>query len=762
MSLAKNVALGLVSLILFFLLLEGALALAGLNPGLYEEDPLVGFSSRIPLFVENEQRKGVLSTARNKLSLFNPQHFVRKKPPEAYRIFCLGGSTTYGRPYGHATSFCGWLRALLPVADPSRRWQLINAGGISYASYRVAALMEELVDYDPDLFIVYSGHNEFLERQTYGRLLDSSLALLESRAFLNQTRSYTLLRRLVAGVTGRRPGVLMKRDVLPDEVDALLDVSIGLRSYHRDDALRTRVLAHYRVHLNRMVDIARSADAEVILVTPASNLRNCTPFKTERRARMTEAERRRWDEAMTRAWREHTTGRTTAAVEAIDQAVEIDPRHASGHYIRGQILYRGGRYADARNAFQRALDEDVCPLRALSEIVGIVAEVAGERDVPLVDFAKFIDERAEHGIPGEDFFLDHVHPTIEGNRLMALELVEAMRSIGVVELDPAWGDAAIHRVTASVEGRIDAEAHARALRNLAKVLTWAGKNEEARDLVRRSLETVKDPEGYKTAAGNAVRLGRFDEAVGYYAALLKLMPDHVPALTGMGYALAQTGRHEEALRSVRKAVRLDPDFELARYRLGYVLGLLGRVEEAIEELLEAARINPQQSEHPMMLGSLYTRLKDHERAAFHYRRALQLDPRLAEAHNRLGAVRTAQGRSSDALRHFRVAVELMPDSAIALARLAWILATDADAEVREGEQAVGFAERACRLTRYKQPYALAGLAAAYAEVGRFEDATRVAQQSGALALAAGLADHVARSRERLALYRAGRPYRSTQ
>ena len=150
----------------------------------------------------------------------------------------------------------------------------------------------------------------------------------------------------------------------------------------------------------------------------------------------------------------------------------------------------------------------------------------------------------------------------------------------------------------------------------------------------------------------------------------------------------------------------------------------------------------------------------HEGAAFHYRRALELDPRLAEAHNRLGGVRTAQGRSSDALRHFRIAVELMPDSAVALARLAWILATDPDAEVREGVQAVEFAERACRLTRYEQPYALAGLAAAYAEVGRFADATRVAEQSGALASEAGLADHVARSRERLALYRAGRPYRS--
>ena len=205
MSLAKNVVLGLVSVVLFFLLLEGSLALLGVKPALTEEDPLVGFSSRIPLFVENEQRKGVLSTARNKLSLFNPQHFVRKKPPGAYRIFCVGGSTTYGRPYGPWTPVGGWLRALLPVADPTLRWQLINAGGISYASYRVAALMEELIDYDPDLFIVYSGHNEFLERRTYGRLLDSSSASLESRAFLNQTRTYSLLRRLIAGMTGAGP-----------------------------------------------------------------------------------------------------------------------------------------------------------------------------------------------------------------------------------------------------------------------------------------------------------------------------------------------------------------------------------------------------------------------------------------------------------------------------------------------------------------------------------------------------------------------------
>ena len=75
---------------------------------------------------------------------FNKQQFDRKKDKGVTRVFCLGGSTTFGRPYDDLTSFCGWLRELLPVADPSRKWELINAGGISYASYRVAALMEEL------------------------------------------------------------------------------------------------------------------------------------------------------------------------------------------------------------------------------------------------------------------------------------------------------------------------------------------------------------------------------------------------------------------------------------------------------------------------------------------------------------------------------------------------------------------------------------------------------------------------------------------
>jgi hypothetical protein len=46
----------------------------------------------------------------------------------------MGGSTVYGRPYDDTTSFPGWLRELLPVADLTSNWEVINTGGESYAN----------------------------------------------------------------------------------------------------------------------------------------------------------------------------------------------------------------------------------------------------------------------------------------------------------------------------------------------------------------------------------------------------------------------------------------------------------------------------------------------------------------------------------------------------------------------------------------------------------------------------------------------------
>src|SRR5690606_36651928 len=104
------------------------------------------------------------------------QSFPARKQPGTFRIFTLGGSTTYGHPWRASTSFSGWLRELLAGLDTSaggpRRFEVINAGGISYASYRATRLAAELARFEPDLFVVYNGHNEFLEERTYREARD--------------------------------------------------------------------------------------------------------------------------------------------------------------------------------------------------------------------------------------------------------------------------------------------------------------------------------------------------------------------------------------------------------------------------------------------------------------------------------------------------------------------------------------------------------------------------------------------------------------
>ena len=93
LSVRKKLLFGLAATAGFFLLLELSLALAGVQPLYLTEDPFVGFQPGAKLFVPDGE---VMRTNSVKLCFFNPQSFPVKKGPDTYRIFCLGGSTTFG------------------------------------------------------------------------------------------------------------------------------------------------------------------------------------------------------------------------------------------------------------------------------------------------------------------------------------------------------------------------------------------------------------------------------------------------------------------------------------------------------------------------------------------------------------------------------------------------------------------------------------------------------------------------------------------
>src|SRR5205823_6093171 len=181
----------------------------------------------------------------------------------------------------------------------------------------------------------------------------------------------------------------------------------------RDEPLKEKVIDHFRFNTARMVEIARSVGARVIFVTPASNLRDCAPFKSENKSGLSEEDYRRWQLLFKNALAAPPDGQWEPALAKVDQALALDDRYAHLHYLRGRMLWELKRFDEAKAALVRALDEDVCPLRALTSMVNIVREVGARDCVPVVDFVKRIEELSEHGAPGNDWFLDHVHPTIE-------------------------------------------------------------------------------------------------------------------------------------------------------------------------------------------------------------------------------------------------------------------------------------------------------------------------------------------------------------
>jgi Flp pilus assembly protein TadD len=94
-----------------------------------------------------------------------------------------------------------------------------------------------------------------------------------------------------------------------------------------------------------------------------------------------------------------------------------------------------------------------------------------------------------------------------------------------------------------------------------------------------------------------------------------------------------------------------------------------------------------------------------------------------------------------------------------LRRAAWLLATNRDASLRNGPEAVALAERAARLTGGQDASILDGLAAAYAESGRFADAVEAGHRALGLASRQGKPDLSSDIQARVALYERNAPYR---
>jgi len=421
-------------------MVEGVCRLLGLGEPDLADDPFVGFNELQPLFVKHpDEDRFYIPPARSKF--FVEDSFPVQKAPGTFRIFVLGGSTVQGNPFSIETAFPAWLKIALEEAQPQTRWEVINCGGISYASYRLVPVLMECLQHQPDLVIFCEGHNEFLEDRSYAGLRDQSPLIAIPLRWAARLSSFQLARALLAA-----PATDSNRPTLRNDVDAMLDYNEGTQAYHRDEVWRAGVIEHFEFNLERMVRIARKhtirngQSLPLMLILPPSNLADMPPFKSEHRTGLTLEEQNEFVRLLALA---DTPGRDAQQVlESLEAARTIDPQFAALRYRLGRFYEALGRHEEARSEFLAARDEDICPLRIITPLEQVIRQTAQRWSLPFVDAAALLEQQTRHGIADGSLLVDHVHPSFEGHQLIALAILEEMSRTGLVVPQPGWKECA--------------------------------------------------------------------------------------------------------------------------------------------------------------------------------------------------------------------------------------------------------------------------------------------------------------------------------
>ncbi len=261
-------------------------------------------------------------------------------------------------------------------------------------------------------------------------------------------------------------------------------------------------------------------------------------------------------------------------------------------------------------------------------------------------------------------------------------------------------------------------------------LAQAGDLARADRLLRESLALKEDYPDTHIAFGFVLDgLGRPEAAIERFQRALDLEPGHPRAHRYWAMTLNKRGDPAGAVEHLRLALAADPLDDDAFRLWGDALAGAGRLEEASRLYARALSINIENAYAHNNLAMVLAGEGRLDQALHHYGQAVRHAPRYASGHANQGVVLARLGRGAEAAVAYRKAIELDPDHVAALRGLAVLLATDAEAGVRNGAEAVRAAQKACELSGFGNGLCLVALAVARAEVGDFDEAARVAEQA---------------------------------
>jgi tetratricopeptide (TPR) repeat protein len=400
---------------LFLACLEGGLRLAGFGgyPPIIRS---VGPTEQGMLLITEPAGAASYFFANRKRPGYNEQYsFYQPKPPGTVRIVLVGESAMKGFPQPRNLAASAFLGEMLKDAWPDRKVEIINLGTTAIASFPVSEIMTEALDYEPDLVIVSTGHNEF-----YGTYGVASIGWAGSRPWMLRATRFIHSLAIAQAVEKLIPG----RG--PEQDKTLMELMVG-RSYVAPDDWRRKAAArNLEYNVSVMIERCKARKVPVIICTQPCNERDLVPLGADVRTTQPDSGRHEEFSRLLNAGIEGLSRNPTNAWEQLKAALVLEPDHARAHFFLGKALFALGRPDQALEQFIRARDLDTMPWRAPSLSQEGILRAASRQGAVICDLVKVFREASPGGAIGWELMDDHVHPTVQGQALAARALVDCL------------------------------------------------------------------------------------------------------------------------------------------------------------------------------------------------------------------------------------------------------------------------------------------------------------------------------------------------
>ena len=360
-------------------------------------------------------------------------YFEVNKQPNTIRIFCFGESTTAGFPYEYNATPTEFLKERLNNALPDKNIEVINTAIAATNSFTVNEFAKELVKYNPDLFIVYMGQNEFYGVYGVGSTISvggGNRWIIKTYLWLQQFKTFLLLKKIINSISD-----LFKSDS-SEEDKLLMEQMAENHSIRYNDSDYKTAVKNFKENYAELIETAKENKIPIIISTLVINEGDLPPFVSLRSETLNDTLKKKGQILFDSGIKEQMDGKYQNAISYFKKSLVIDSLPANVHYKLAECYKKLGQYKDAKAEFSLARDLDGLRFRAPSEFNLIIKNLADAFKVPLADVNKEFKENSFNDIIGSDLLMDHVHPNIKGYFLLSKTWFNAIKGNNLVGLPP--------------------------------------------------------------------------------------------------------------------------------------------------------------------------------------------------------------------------------------------------------------------------------------------------------------------------------------